>query len=80
MDKNQATLHGKVAIVTGAGEGISKAIAIAYANAGASVCCAARTLAQIEETVNAIKQFGGFAAKNLPLKMGQGRGKSLLQK
>ena len=54
-------LDGKVAIITGAGKGIGKAIAIAYAKQGIKVCCIARTLIEIELTVNQIKESGGNA-------------------
>jgi 3-oxoacyl-[acyl-carrier protein] reductase len=61
MPHSELGLAGKVAVVTGAGRGIGKAIARAYAQAGAAVCCAARTQAEIEQTARAIKQTGGRA-------------------
>ena len=54
-------LDGKVAVITGAGKGIGKAIAIAYAKQGIKVCCIARTRDEIELTANLIKQSGGNA-------------------
>ncbi len=59
MQTTDQQLSGKVAIVTGAGRGIGKAIARAYARAGAAVCCAARTEAEIHETVQHIVITGG---------------------
>ena len=43
-------LDGKVAIVTGAGRGLGRQMALALAEAGADVVCAARTAEQIERT------------------------------
>jgi 3-oxoacyl-[acyl-carrier protein] reductase len=56
---HRGKLQGKVAVVTGAGRGIGRAIAIAYGSEGAAVCCAARSLAQIQETAAAITHAGG---------------------
>jgi 3-oxoacyl-[acyl-carrier protein] reductase len=61
MNSNEKILKGKVAVVTGAGRGIGKAIAIAYAASGAEVVCAARTFEEIEETANEISSAGGRA-------------------
>jgi NAD(P)-dependent dehydrogenase (short-subunit alcohol dehydrogenase family) len=52
------SLKGKVAIVTGAGRGIGKAIALTLAEAGADITVAARTTEQIERTAEEIRKLG----------------------
>ena len=54
-------LEGRVAIITGAGQGIGAAIALAYAGAGAKVIITGRTQSKLEEVTAKIKAEGGEA-------------------
>ncbi len=54
-------LDGKTALVTGAGRGIGRAVALALASAGAELVLVSRTLGQLEEVAREIKENGGHA-------------------
>jgi 3-oxoacyl-[acyl-carrier protein] reductase len=55
-------LKGRVALVTGASQGIGRACALALAREGATVAVAARNREKLDEVVSAITGAGGSAA------------------
>ncbi len=62
--KTQYDLGGKVAMVTGGGRGIGKAIAFGLSQAGANIAIASRTQTELESVATEIRKTGGEA---LPL-------------
>ena len=51
-------LNNKVAIVTGASQGIGETIAVEMANSGAYVICLARNKDALDSTINIIEKNG----------------------
>jgi 3-oxoacyl-[acyl-carrier protein] reductase len=60
-DSLKVDLTGQTAVVTGASQGLGKAIAIALAKSGAKVACVARNAEKLKGTVEEIAAAGGAA-------------------
>ena len=56
---NENKFKDKVVLITGAGRGIGKALAIGFAKAGAKVACLARSIEEISKVVEEIHSFKG---------------------
>ena len=69
-----ANLEGKVALVTGGGRGIGKAIAFRLAQAGANVVIASRKIENLDATA---KEFAGLPGRTVPMACHVGRKEDL---
>ena len=65
MAQSSQGLDGKLALITGGGRGIGRAIALTFANHGATVVVAARSKEQIENVVKELKRQTGRDAHGL---------------
>ena len=68
------SLTGKVALVTGGGRGIGKAIAKRLAEAGADVVIASRKMENLEATAH---EFADYSGKTIPIECHVGRADQL---
>jgi dehydrogenase/reductase SDR family protein 4 len=68
MDTSYLSLNGKIALITGGSRGIGRAIALAFADAGADVIISSRKQADLDKVAEEIRARGrkswAFAAHN----------------
>jgi 3-oxoacyl-[acyl-carrier protein] reductase len=56
--------QGQVAVITGAGRGIGRAIALRFANEGARVACVSRTEENAKNVVDELNALSAESAKS----------------
>ena len=58
MILDSLSLDGKVAIITGASQGLGHAMALKFAEAGADIVAASRTKEKLEQTAEEVRKLG----------------------
>ena len=58
MVLERLSMQGRRAVITGAGRGLGRAMALSLADAGADIVCAARTQSELDETAQAVRDRG----------------------
>ena len=58
MNGGDANLTGKTAVVTGAGRGIGRSIAVEFARAGADIAICARSVEELQAVSSVVEQQG----------------------
>lgn len=58
MTQQESSLSGKVALITGAGQGVGQGIALALASEGVSIAVLGRTASKLEETCALLRERG----------------------
>jgi NAD(P)-dependent dehydrogenase (short-subunit alcohol dehydrogenase family) len=61
MGSSEQPLHGQVAIVTGAGRGVGRAVAAALARSGAAVALASRSADELQSAARELERIGAEA-------------------
>ena len=61
MSREEKRLQNRVALITGAGRGIGKEIALGFASEGASLALVSRTISELEDTADQARAMGADA-------------------
>jgi NAD(P)-dependent dehydrogenase (short-subunit alcohol dehydrogenase family) len=78
LEMTSPSLSGRPALITGAGRGIGRSIALRLAEAGAPVCLTARSERELDATAQAVRDLGGHAV-TMPCDLADGDVEALVE-